>query len=448
MIRYVWRITRNAQDAEDALQTALLAVWKNRTRVVKHAAPPALIMKMCADAACSIARRRAHRRAEKRNSPSPQRANRRRRRPGWSFRAGNWPASCSRRSTGCRGVRPWPSLYGCLTSCRLSRSPPRWIAARRRPANTWNAPENTSKWCSRNTTPNAFPGVDHEPARSRHDRPRAPRMPVRDRAARSGEPPALPAGGLSVATKRPAAGRHDSPAVGASRRGRGWGWRARASGLSSSSPVSCCGHDPAWPRLPGHVRAAVDPSANHGGRRVPGRDLDLCRPERGDLALAGIDPVRRLPHSVVDSYEPREGAVYHAPIVWHSRAPRYQREVEALAAVLQGEKVPEQSPAILGFLGSLRDKTRMLEQHVERMTESGHTWLEYRLSVADAASGQPVRMLVRVDAATKLPSFCAFLASKTAGRSTSKHGMTTPLRGPTTSMPSAFPRRRSASIAR
>ena len=66
MIRSVWRITRNAQDAEDAMQSALLVVWKRRHRVIRHAAPPALILKMCADAACSVARRRARdrRRAE------------------------------------------------------------------------------------------------------------------------------------------------------------------------------------------------------------------------------------------------------------------------------------------------------------------------------------------------------------------------------------------------
>jgi RNA polymerase sigma-70 factor (ECF subfamily) len=59
MIRSVWRITRNAQDAEDAMQTTLLVVWKRRDRVVAHAAPPALILKICADTAHSIARRRA-----------------------------------------------------------------------------------------------------------------------------------------------------------------------------------------------------------------------------------------------------------------------------------------------------------------------------------------------------------------------------------------------------
>jgi RNA polymerase sigma-70 factor (ECF subfamily) len=59
MIRSVWRITRNAQDAEDAMQSALMEVWKRRHRIIRHAVPPALILEMCADAACSVARRRA-----------------------------------------------------------------------------------------------------------------------------------------------------------------------------------------------------------------------------------------------------------------------------------------------------------------------------------------------------------------------------------------------------
>jgi RNA polymerase sigma factor (sigma-70 family) len=66
MIRSVWRITRDAQDAEDAMQTALMIIWKRRERVTRHAAPPALILKICVDAAYGIARRRAcdHRRTE------------------------------------------------------------------------------------------------------------------------------------------------------------------------------------------------------------------------------------------------------------------------------------------------------------------------------------------------------------------------------------------------
>jgi RNA polymerase sigma-70 factor, ECF subfamily len=58
MIRSVWRITRNAQDAEDAMQNALMAIWKHQHRISRHASPKALILRICVDAACDMARRR------------------------------------------------------------------------------------------------------------------------------------------------------------------------------------------------------------------------------------------------------------------------------------------------------------------------------------------------------------------------------------------------------
>lgn len=58
MIRSVWRITRNAQDAEDAMQNALMTIWRRQRRISRHASPQALILRMCVDAACDVARRR------------------------------------------------------------------------------------------------------------------------------------------------------------------------------------------------------------------------------------------------------------------------------------------------------------------------------------------------------------------------------------------------------
>ena len=58
MIRSIWRITRNAQDAEDAMQNALLTIWKRQQQISKHSSPEALILKICIDAACDVARRR------------------------------------------------------------------------------------------------------------------------------------------------------------------------------------------------------------------------------------------------------------------------------------------------------------------------------------------------------------------------------------------------------
>ena len=58
MFETVWRILRHSQDAEDALQNALTTVWQQRSRIAGHAAPQALVLKICADAAIDQFRRR------------------------------------------------------------------------------------------------------------------------------------------------------------------------------------------------------------------------------------------------------------------------------------------------------------------------------------------------------------------------------------------------------
>jgi RNA polymerase sigma factor (sigma-70 family) len=58
MIRSVWRIVADAQDAEDAMQNALLMIWKRWDRVTAHPNPEALILKICIDAAYDVTRRR------------------------------------------------------------------------------------------------------------------------------------------------------------------------------------------------------------------------------------------------------------------------------------------------------------------------------------------------------------------------------------------------------
>jgi RNA polymerase sigma-70 factor (ECF subfamily) len=68
MIRSVWRITRNAQDAEDAMQNALVQIWKRRNRISSHPSPQALVLKICIDAACDIARIRT--RQQRRTEPA------------------------------------------------------------------------------------------------------------------------------------------------------------------------------------------------------------------------------------------------------------------------------------------------------------------------------------------------------------------------------------------
>jgi len=58
MVRAVWRISRDPNDAEDAFQEALLAIWKRWDRIVAHPNPQALILHICVNAAHDVLRRK------------------------------------------------------------------------------------------------------------------------------------------------------------------------------------------------------------------------------------------------------------------------------------------------------------------------------------------------------------------------------------------------------
>ncbi len=57
MMRSIWRVVRNTDLAEDSLQDALAVIWKKRSQICRHPNPPALILKICLDAAYSSLRK-------------------------------------------------------------------------------------------------------------------------------------------------------------------------------------------------------------------------------------------------------------------------------------------------------------------------------------------------------------------------------------------------------
>ncbi len=61
MMRSIWRITRVAEDAEDALQESLTIIWKRRARIGRHPRPKALILRICVNCACDVLRARLRR---------------------------------------------------------------------------------------------------------------------------------------------------------------------------------------------------------------------------------------------------------------------------------------------------------------------------------------------------------------------------------------------------
>ena len=66
MMRSIWRVVRNPDLAEDSLQDALAVIWRKRHQVRRHPNPPALILKICLNAAYDSLRRleRMKRRAD------------------------------------------------------------------------------------------------------------------------------------------------------------------------------------------------------------------------------------------------------------------------------------------------------------------------------------------------------------------------------------------------
>ncbi len=62
MMRSIWRIVQDANDAEDAMQEALATVWRRFDRIRRHPNPQALILRICLNAAYDVLRRKIRRR--------------------------------------------------------------------------------------------------------------------------------------------------------------------------------------------------------------------------------------------------------------------------------------------------------------------------------------------------------------------------------------------------
>jgi hypothetical protein len=106
------------------------------------------------------------------------------------------------------------------------------------------------------------------------------------------------------------------------------------------------------------------------------------------------------------SFDPEEQVVYRGPVVWRPRAEGTESMATALRVLFGPKRQGDQSLEPLPFLGPNRDRLKVVGQATERVNEQGRTWLLYRLEVKDLNTGQPVRMLFRVDAQTHLPHLC------------------------------------------
>jgi RNA polymerase sigma factor (sigma-70 family) len=61
MMRSVWRITQNGEDADDAFQEAMIKIWQRLPRIRSHPNPQALVLRICTNVACDMLRRKTRR---------------------------------------------------------------------------------------------------------------------------------------------------------------------------------------------------------------------------------------------------------------------------------------------------------------------------------------------------------------------------------------------------
>jgi RNA polymerase sigma-70 factor (ECF subfamily) len=62
MMRSIWRVVRHRDDAQDAMQEALVTIWRRWERLESHPHPEALVLRICVNAAWDVLRRRQRQR--------------------------------------------------------------------------------------------------------------------------------------------------------------------------------------------------------------------------------------------------------------------------------------------------------------------------------------------------------------------------------------------------
>ena len=73
---------------------------------------------------------------------------------------------------------------------------------------------------------------------------------------------------------------------------------------------------------------------------------------------------------------------------------------------------------------------KLLDQEMKKVTEDGHPWLDYRLTVSYSGSTEPVRMFFRADAVSKLPELCRMEGNQDGKAATAETRFDYPKNGP------------------
>jgi hypothetical protein len=130
------------------------------------------------------------------------------------------------------------------------------------------------------------------------------------------------------------------------------------------------------------------------------------------------------------SYDLKEQVLYRSPDVTRSPSNYYESMAAAIAVLFQQGRTLDKPLEHLDFLSPDRNKMKVLDQEMKKVTENGQSWLEYRMTVSAPDLAEPAHLFFRVDEATKLPQLCRFEGKLHGKLSVSETRFDYPEKGP------------------
>jgi hypothetical protein len=106
------------------------------------------------------------------------------------------------------------------------------------------------------------------------------------------------------------------------------------------------------------------------------------------------------------SYDPAKRTLYRLPECRPAERGFIESMIAVLGVIAQKEHVPGKPLEELTFLGRYWGQMKVLDQQLEKVTENGQPWLDYRLTVSRSDLPDPLQMLFRVDAKARLLRLC------------------------------------------
>ena len=415
MLRSIWRITRDAHDAEDAMQNALVTLWKRWNRVRCHASPQTLVLKICVDAALDVARRRVR---DRRNIESNDPASH----PADGLRLPlEELANAELRREVLAAIGRLSSRQAVTVMLRAFEELPYSEIAAALGCTEATARKHFERACAQLRL--ALRGINRtSPSEVLMIAPDDSRLDERIITGLSGNPPAAVEERLHsqlVDFRRRLAAPHPiavdrGPIWG---RPRWWGLGIAVAALVAALMIALFLRSPA--SLADVTGAVFAKPWIHVEIAGLGRLAEAWySPSKGITASRSPDSIQYIDHQVLIeySYHPREQTLYRLPD--SQRNP--SREIESLATVMtvlsQQRKGSRELLQHFPFFRHEREPIQVLDQKVEQVTENGHTWLDDRVVFSGPKSTQPVRMLFRADPATKLLNRCR-LEAEVQGKS-------------------------------